>query len=141
MIFHKDLAIRKLGYQKILRSREAGEPMEEEFENVRTYLHPEILFDCENYYDMIDWESEFTEPPFTRNISYEELKTLAENGETVAHDILRVPCHSQANERHVKLVTEVASRYTTHHRREGAAATTLEGREQRPNNDSKKDFQ
>lgn len=140
MIYDAKPEIRKLGYEKILYSRQTDEPMEQVSDNVRSYLHPDILFDCENYYEMIDWSLDYTEPPFTRNISYEELTTLAQNGEVITSEFRKVPCHSQANERHVKLVTEVASRYTTHQRREGAIAATLEGREKREKFDSKKIF-
>ena len=89
---------------------------------------------------MVDWNSPFTEPPFTRNISYGKLIELVESGEIITEEILNVPCHSQATERHMKLVTEVSLRFTTHQRREGAAAVILDGREKRPKFDSKKDF-
>lgn len=140
MISDNDPDIRKRGYETILRSREIDAPMGLDSANVRLYEHPQILFDCEEYYEMIDWNEPFTEPPFTRNISYEELTALAENGEIITEEIREVPCHSQATERHVKLVTEVSSRFTTHKRREGAAAVTIQGREKRPKFDSKQNF-
>lgn len=62
MIYDRNPEIRELGYQKILHSREINEPIERELVNARLYLHPQILFDCENYCNMIDWDLEFTEP-------------------------------------------------------------------------------
>lgn len=140
MISDQDPDIRKLGYEKIILARDIDEPMNVNSENVREYVHPRILFDCENYYEMIDWNLPFTEPPFTRNISLEALTALANSGEIITEPIRKVPCHSQSTERHVKLVTEISSRFATHERHEGAAAATLEGREKRPKFDSKKNF-
>ncbi len=83
MIYDKNPEIRKLWYEKILYSRQTDEPIQQVSDNVRYYLHPDILFDCENYYEMIDWSCYYTEPPITRNISYEELTTLAESEEFI----------------------------------------------------------
>lgn len=66
---------------------------------------------------MIDWDLGFSEPPFTRKIPHADLTKLAESGDIITKEIRKIPCHSQANERHVKVVTEVASRYTTQERR------------------------
>lgn len=118
MISDENVEVRKRGYQKILLSREGDEQLEQGFDGVRPYIHP---FDSETYYEMIDWNLAFTEPPFTRGLSHEELmKTVR----------LQQIKFGKANGRHFKLVTEVASRYTTHQCREGAVAAILEGRGQ-----------
>jgi len=103
--------------------------MDIDSETVREYIHPRILFDSENYYEMIDLTLPSTEPPFTRNVSLEALTALANSGEIITEPIRKVSCHSRSTERQVKHVTEMSSRFTTHDRREGAAAATLEGRE------------
>lgn len=63
MIFDDDPAIRRMGYEKIITSRMESE---EEYGEVRPYDPPHILFDSSNYYELIDWNFPFSEPPFTR---------------------------------------------------------------------------
>lgn len=77
--WYEDPDIRKLGYEEILLPRDTYETIDLDSENVRLYKHPQIQFHCENYYEMVDWNSPFTEPPFTRNISYGKLIELVES--------------------------------------------------------------
>ena len=60
--------------------------------------------------DLINWqESPITEPPLTKNISDEDLKLLVASGDTPVVDFPQFPCHTQAVERCVKLVTEASA--------------------------------
>lgn len=138
MIYNRDPKIRQLGFQRILRSREMEETVEAE--SIRSYVHPIIQFDCNYYYEMINWNLAYTEPPFTRDFSYDDLKTRAENGDIIESEIMKVPCHIQATERHIKDVTRVSSNLRTSTSREGALLATLESRSRRSNFDSKKQF-
>lgn len=70
-------------------------------------------------YYMIYWKLKCTERPFTKNISHEKLTNLAETRELVWHEFRKVPCHSKASKRHIELVFEVSSRFTTHERLRG----------------------
>lgn len=71
---------------------------------------------------------------------YQEIKALAEFKDLIEDDITKVPCHTQATERHIKDVTRVAHTLTSKKSREGAVAVTLESRKNRPKFDSKRDF-
>lgn len=82
----------------------------------------------------------FTEPPFTRSMTYDSIKELADFNGNLEDEIKDVPCHIQATERHIKIVTAASSAFTTRERREAAIAMTLESRKNRPTFESKKDF-
>ena len=74
-------------------------------ENVRKFKIPTLNFKPDEYIDLIDWHSvTLIKPPFTVFISHNELKTMILDVPAEI-DILRFPCHSQALERTVKLVT------------------------------------
>lgn len=64
MIFDNDPAIRRIGYTKIIHSRENST---QSLNSLRGYCNPKINFDCEKYIDLISWDTFFTEPPFTRS--------------------------------------------------------------------------
>lgn len=130
MIFDEDPMIRCMGYRNILRIRREGD---DEFGIVRPHTTPMIYFNSQNYYDLINWNLPFNEPPFTRLIPYATLKELAISGDLIEDGITKIPCHNQACERAIKLVTEVATVSTTKARREGAALVAIEARKKRPN--------
>lgn len=136
MLFDERPNVRRLGCEKILNARESGD----EIEKVREYQRPVINFECNDYIDMIDWNKvdNLTEPPFTRNWSYDDIMNY-KTSNCIAED-LNIPCHIQATERHVKVVTETSLAVSAP-RREGVIITKIQSRKERPNTDSKKDFQ
>lgn len=67
MIYDDNPEVRRMGYHKILCARDASEV---NYGEVRDYHAPSINFNCEKYYDLIDWELDYTEPPFTRMRTY-----------------------------------------------------------------------
>ena len=73
---------------------------------IRKFVIPTLNFDAKNYTDLIDWQNtDVTEPPLLEDISVDELEMLVASGETLVTDFPRYPCHTQAVERTVKLVT------------------------------------
>ena len=69
-----------------------------------------------NYFDMIDWDTEpCTEPPLTIDFGLETIMSAFQNPLILLH----YPNHTQAVERMVRVVTEVATQragYTGRHR-------------------------
>ena len=58
----------------------------------------------------MNWhEIERTEPPLTRAISDEIIAELSKTGDKPDGLIPLLPCHTQAVERHIKVVTEASS--------------------------------
>ena len=84
--------------------------------NPRKFSPPEVDFTAQNYFDLIDWESEdCTEPPLTMGMSTDEI--LAAFKEPLI--LPPFPNHTQAVERMVRVTSEVAPQrvgYTARHR-------------------------
>lgn len=80
MVFDDDINTRKFAYNVIMKSR-INSP---ELNSVREYIAPKFLLnDIENkkYFQIINWNDNITEPPFTRKMSIVEIGTLYESGE------------------------------------------------------------
>lgn len=138
MIFDNDPEIRRMGFRKILESRDSN--LDTEYGQVRDYIAPTIKLNCNYYYEMIDWDFPYTEPPFTLTWSYEEIKLLEETGGTIENDVVNIPCHIQETERHIKIVTEASKAVGTQQRRTGVVLTTMKSREKRPKTETKSDM-
>lgn len=139
MLFDDRKEMRELSIQKILFIRDNLYTTDK----LRKYEKPKnINFNCSNYIDMIDLNntSILHEPPFTKNISYEELKEyLNDSDHDPPYQDPKIPCHIQNTERHVQLCTAVSNR-VTHSHREGVMEVTLESRFIMPNIESKQDL-
>lgn len=80
---------------------------------------------------MIDFKSiEITEPPLLSSFSLRELEQLV----ACEFDpkIKNIPCHTQAVERTVKMVTEASKRFSSTERRDGSIRATKKAREACP---------
>ena len=104
MISDEDQDIRQLGLQKILLARTNVMS-----EDVRRFQVPIINFSAQNYTELISWESsQLTEPPILKDVSQETLSEFV-----ATHDATLLewnyPCHTQAVERAIKLVTEASA--------------------------------
>lgn len=127
--------IRKLAYQRILKSR-AENTLE-----LRTFKVPALNFDAKDYTDLITWQDcKITEPPLTSNLSDETLKEIVESGLTTCQNIQDFPCHTQAVERVIKLVTEASTAVCGENKRDGFIRARLLSRQQMPNFETKKQF-
>lgn len=140
MIFDDDACVRKIGYNKILECRKNAC----DSDKIREYIAPTMIFNTNTicYYELIDWTSEhITEPPFTMRISSHEIHMLSQTGEKINDcEILLIPNHIQATERHIKIVSEVTRAAATKERREGIISAKIISRRKRPKFESKKDF-
>lgn len=89
--------IRELALRRILKCRTLHP--EQEQNDIREFKVPNINFECQEYFDLIDWQSVvITEPPITKDISEAELQEMIlDVPEEI--DILKFPCHTQAVER------------------------------------------
>ena len=73
---------------------------------VSKYCLPKVNFQAETYVDLIDWEAEcLSEPPLTWNKTDEEILSFKETPFAVP----KYPCHTQAVERAVRLVSEASA--------------------------------
>nr|CAH7730300.1 unnamed protein product [Callosobruchus chinensis] len=75
-------------------------------------------------------EVDVTPPPVLANITNEDLKLFIENNDTL--EFPRFPCHTQAVERCVKLVTEASSCVIGEEARDGFIRLRVKSREIMP---------
>jgi len=126
--------IRQLGLRRILKCRSSQN------EIIREFRIPILNFKASSYLDLIDWQStKITEPPLTRHISTETLKKIISK-EYDDIEFLNYPCHTQAVERCVKLVTEASNSVCGPEAREGFILSRITSRECLPKMDSKRQF-
>ncbi|CAG9826901.1 unnamed protein product [Diabrotica balteata] len=93
----------ELGLRRLLKCRKTANQQE-----IREFKLPSLNFYAEDYIDMIDRQSTtITEPLLTKCISNEELEEMILDIPAEI-EILKYPCHTQAVERCIKLVTEAS---------------------------------
>lgn len=128
--------IRELALRRILKCRKSSAKTED----VRIFRVNELNFDCEDYVDLIDWQNvSISEPPLTMGISDENLTSMI----CVIPDeipLLQFPCHSQAVERCIKLVTEASIAVFGSEARDGFIKARIESRKILPQFETKKQF-
>lgn len=127
--------IRNLAYRRILKAR-----LEKNY-GLRKFKVPSLNFDAEDYTDLINWQDhQITEPPLTLNISNEFLENIVENGLSTHHNIKDFPCHTQAVERCIKLVTDASSSVCGENKRDGFIRARLLSRQKMTSFNTKKQF-
>ena len=92
--------------------------------SVRKFIIPEINVEANFYHNIVDFDRvDVTEPPATKMLNDETLKNIKTNKLELIH-----PCHNQAVERHVKLVTEASMHVAGFERREGMIRQKIKSR-------------
>lgn len=126
--------IRDLAYRRIIKARS------ENVQGLRMFKVPTFNFDAKDYTDIITWrDCEITEPPLTLNMSDETLKDVVKNGLSMSQ-IIDCPCHTQAVERCIKLVTEASNAVCGDNKRDGFIRARLLSRKRMPTFNTKKQF-
>ena len=131
--------VRELGFRRILRSRDVAEKKD----YPRRFFVSAINLNASDYPELIDWQDTIiqrTEPPITQMVSTADIKIHITHGTKLPQDLFQFPCHSQAVERCVKLVTEASITVCGTLNRDGLIRSTLESRRKLPKVNSKKDF-
>lgn len=124
--------IRELGLRRIIAARSKPK-------SVRNFEVPPINFEASEYIDLINWnDCKLTEPPVLSNLSDEEVKKMVQTGETP--DFPCFPCHTQAVERCVKIVTEARSVVSGSEARDGFILGKLNSRNVMPKFNTKNDY-
>lgn len=138
MLFDERLHIRRLAYLKIMKARASEAPENE----IRYFSIPSFNFDAKDYYELVDWQNVvWSEPPITTKLTKEDLEEVVQYPESSAISYVRnYPCHSQAVERAVKVVTEAAVTVCGYERRDGVIRSKLHSRTLMPKFETKKDF-
>ena len=129
--------IQELGLRRVMKAR-AAHPSGQ----IRKFKVPAKLnFDAVKYFKMIDWAvCPISERPVIKAMTEAELKDLITAEVTPTVIFPKFPCHTQAMERHVKLVTEAAKAVCGHKSRDGFIRARVASRQLMPTFESKCDF-
>ena len=104
---------------------------------VRPYVVPRINFEASDYMDLIDWEAtQLSEPPLTSSLTNEQLTAIKDSPLQVAD----YPCHTQAVERAVRLVSEASASVIGQDARDGFIRQRIQSRKGLKMHATKKDF-
>ncbi|GBN74388.1 hypothetical protein AVEN_273088-1 [Araneus ventricosus] len=129
--------IRELGYKKILKARQIVPKKK----TVRNFIPPKINFQASDYIKIINWNSCVVyPPPMLRGLSEDDIKSLVNSDTMPIREIQKFPCHIQAVERCIKLVTEASNKVCGREARDGYIRATLKSRSVKPNFSKKSDF-
>lgn len=122
--------IRKLAVRRIQNARKRVT------NGIRIFKVPSINFDADDYINLIDWQScTITEPSMTMKYSDSDLQNIIK--EKNIPEFLKFPCHTQAVERCVKLVTEASQKVCGKTLRDGYIRAKREARADLPVFDNK----
>ena len=129
--------IRELGLRRVMKAR-AAVPRG----HIRRFkVHEQLNFDAVEYFNMIDWAvCPISEPPVIKAMTDAELRDFITTDVTPTVIFPKFPCHTQAVERHVKLVTEAAKAVCGQKSRDGFIRARVASRQQMPAFKSKRDF-
>ncbi|KAK4880464.1 hypothetical protein RN001_008610 [Aquatica leii] len=130
--------VRKLSLRRILKCRRRASNCNQG--TIRVFQVPKLNFKAEEYIYMIDWQSsEVTKSPLIKHISIEDLENMIlDVPDNIS--ILKLPCHTQAVERCIKMVTEASSSVCSNEARDGLIRAKLASRSELPKFETKKQF-
>ncbi|CAH1104420.1 unnamed protein product [Psylliodes chrysocephalus] len=108
---------------------------------VRKFEISRFNFNAEKYFHLINWqECTITEPSMTKHLTDKEIQDFIETGNLLVKNLWKLPCHTQAVERGVKLATEASLVICGHNNRDGWIRTTIASRKTMPKYDTKSDY-
>ena len=138
MLWDERKYIRQLAYFRILKARAATDGKVK----VRSFVVPDLNFKAGNYYELVDCQTVlWTEPPITARLTDAQLKEIVEDPEGSKISYIKdYPCHTQAVEKAVKMVTEAFLAVCGYERRDGLIRSKIASRTMMPKFESKKDF-
>lgn len=123
--------IRELAVRRIQKARLQNS------DRNRVFKVPSINVLAEDYIDLIDWQNYIvTEPPVTVKLSNKDLENIVKETFFVKN-LGKFPCHTQAVERCVKIITEAALKVCGETSRDGYIRSKLEGRKLLPSFENK----
>ncbi|GBM38235.1 hypothetical protein AVEN_199189-1 [Araneus ventricosus] len=123
MIVDKRDHIKELDFRRIIKAINlASKRM-----SIRSFQPPKINFPATHYIVMIHWNTiTLSPPPLLRRFSNQEIWFKVQSGVTAAEwNFAKSPCHTQAAERCVKLVTEASQKAVGSNSRDAFVRTTL----------------
>ena len=107
-----------------------------QFKKQRVFLKPQLNYDANSYYEMIDWQSEgLYEPPFTKALTDDELRNIEHSPL-----VINICSNSVLTERTIRTVDQVAQMSTSSEIREGMVRAINNDRKAKPALETKSDL-
>ena len=104
--------------------------------NIRHFKVPKINPTSKSYHELANLdESDVEEPPLVRHFSLSDMEDLKSMPLQISH-----PCHNQAVERHIQLVSEVSALVTGFENRDGIIRQRIKSRHLMKRFDTKRQF-
>ena len=129
LVVNKILSIRvsKKNLDNVGRDKEVG---------VRKFIIPKINTNAKTYYSLSSLSlKDMHEPPALKHLLNKEIKTLQQRKLNLEH-----PCHNQAIERHIKMVSEASAAVTGFKNRDGLIRQKIRSRKLMKTFNTKKQF-
>ena len=137
MIFDERKHIRELGLRRVLKARQT----KSKGKSIRNFIPPTLNFEAHDYTEIIHWNTaKLSSPPLLRGVSNEEINSCITTGDMPDWNVQNYPCHTQAVERCVKLVTEASSNVCGPQSRDGFIRATLKSRSMMPDFSTKSQY-
>jgi hypothetical protein len=137
MVCDDNAIYREIGYRRMLNIRDRM--MKGTESSLRRFVVPTVNFDAKEYISLISWENIQSTPPLLQNMSTDELRILVKEKQFKRMNF-EFPCHTQAVERGIKMVTEASMHVCGEKSRDGIIWTRGESRNQRKTFETKSDF-
>lgn len=132
MLYDTDKNVRKMSAEVILETRKSNESALQ----IRKFVRPTLDINCRVYYELTELKN--FEPPFTKKLLDFEIEALIENVNINGLD--KIPCHTQAVERNIQLVSKVSKQVSGESSRSQRVLATIQARELLPKMNSKQDY-
>jgi hypothetical protein len=133
MLSDQRMHIRELGLRRILKARTVNS------RKIRKFDIPKLNFAAQDYTDLIDWQNvTVTSPPLLMKVPDDEVKASILSGNPLEFE--KLPCHTQAVERCIKLVTEASTAVCGAAARDGFINVRNEARKKMPRFETKNHF-
>ena len=117
--------IRELAYRRIIAARKENA----DSTTIRQFRVPVLNFAADDYIHLVEWQSiDRCEPPLTKYLTDSELQVFVQNRAFEKINLPAFPCHTQATERCIRLVTQASAAVCGVERRDGFIHARLKSR-------------
>jgi len=132
MLADEDESVRRVAVNKIKAVRQestkspttsSSTKVQQKPTSVRKFRVPSINEKAKSYQNLVSIDKTKYQPPAIRNMTTDELEEIRSSKLQILH-----PCHNQAVERHIKLVTEASAMVSGYERRDGMIRQKIRSR-------------
>ena len=136
MLCDEHKTVRELTTRRLLKARSSPHTGK----IPRVFEVPQNNFDTNSYFELINWQQNYFDPPILRHITNQEINEVIESQGSLNLIYFKPPSHTQAIESSVKIVMEASMSLCDKKSREGLIRAKLAPRKLMPRFDSKQDY-